>query len=254
MASRQNVVDFSTKVACNNCSLQQLCLPLGVNRQDLQQLDDIIKRRRPVPRGQHVFMTGDRFGSLFAIRSGSIKTYLMTEGGSEQITGFYLPGELVGLDAIGGGIHPCSARALETSGLCEIPFDLLETVVDKVPGLARQLMRIMSREIQSDEHLLALLGKRSAEERLASFLLNLSARFQERGFSHQEFVLSMSRIDIGNYLGLAVETISRLFTRFQSQGFVSVDHKRIQLLDVVALKQLSGGWPQDPPAELTAHR
>ncbi len=253
MASIQNVVDFNNKVACNNCSLQQLCLPLGVNRQDLQQLDDIIRRRRPIPRGQHVFMGGDPFHSLFAIRSGSIKTYLLTEAGGEQITGFYLPGELVGLDAIDGGLHPCSARALETSGLCEIPFDMLEVVVEKIPGLARQLMRLMSREIQADEHLLTLLGKRTAEERVAAFLINLSTRFKERGFSHHEFLLSMSRIDIGNYLGLAVETVSRIFTRFQNQGFVLIDHKHVKLTNELALRQLAG-WQSDHATELTAHR
>lgn len=230
----------SIKQACQGCSLQQLCLPVGISDQDLEMLDSIIKRRRPLSRGNHVFRMGDEFTALYAIRAGSVKTYTITEAGGEQITGFHLPGELVGLDAISTTVHPCGARVLETTSVCEIPFDHLEDLSGRIPSLGRQLLRIMSREISADTELLTLLGKKSAEERLASLLLSLSTRYRERGRSAREFHLSMSRNDIGNYLGLAVETISRLFTRFQNQGLISVQNKFVRLEDMDALHQMAG--------------
>jgi CRP/FNR family transcriptional regulator len=237
----RKVVDIaSIKQACSNCSLKQLCLPLGISHEDMKQLDGIIKRRRPLARGNNVFRLGDEFRALYAIRCGSVKTYTITEDGSEQITGFHLPGEIIGLEAIGSGQHHCGAKTLETTSVCEIPFRRLEELSGSIPGLGGQLLRIMSREILADEQLLILLGKKSAEERLASLLLSLSTRFGERGFSSREFHLSMSRNDIGNYLGLAVETVSRLFTRFQQQGLISVRHKYIILEDIPQLRGLAG--------------
>jgi len=235
------VIDISSvKQACSSCSLQQLCLPLGISGEDLQRLDALIKRHRPLARSHHVFHLGDDFHALYAIRCGSVKTYTITEDGSEQITGFHLPGEIIGLDAINSNRHPCGAKALETTSVCDIPFNRLEELALLIPGLSRQLLRIMSREIQSDEELLTLLGKKSAEERLASLLLSLSKRLQQRGFSPWEFRLSMSRNDIGNYLGLAVETVSRLFTRFQQQGLIEVQHKYIRLQNREQLEEIAG--------------
>jgi CRP/FNR family transcriptional regulator len=236
-----NVIDIaSVKQACSGCNLRQLCLPLGIPSQDVELLDALIKRRRPLARGRHVFRLGDEFRSLYAIRSGSVKTYTITEDGGEQVTGFHLPGEIIGLDAINSNQHPCAAKALETTSICELPFNRLEELAAQIPGLGRQLMRIMSREIQADEELLMLLGKKSAEERLAALLMSLSRRYKERGFSPREFHLSMSRNDIGNYLGLAVETVSRLFTRFQQQGFIEVRYKYIRLQQMDALQALAG--------------
>lgn len=236
-----NVIDIaSVKQACSGCNLRQLCLPLGIPSQDVELLDALIKRRRPLARGRHVFRLGDEFRSLFAIRSGSVKTYTITEDGSEQVTGFHLPGEIIGLDAINSNQHPCAAKALETTSICELPFNRLEELASQIPGLGRQLMRIMSREIQGDEELLMLLGKKSAEERLAALLMSLSRRYKERGFSSREFHLSMSRNDIGNYLGLAVETVSRLFTRFQQQGLIEVRYKYIRLQQIDTLQTLAG--------------
>lgn len=236
-----NVIDIaSVKQACSGCNLRQLCLPLGIPSQDVELLDALIKRRRPLARGRHVFRLGDEFRSLFAIRSGSVKTYTITEDGSEQVTGFHLPGEIIGLDAINSNQHPCAAKALETTSICELPFNRLDELASQIPGLGRQLMRIMSREIQADEELLMLLGKKSAEERLAALLMSLSRRYKERGFSPREFHLSMSRNDIGNYLGLAVETVSRLFTRFQQQGLIEVRYKYIRLQQIDALQALAG--------------
>ena len=241
------VIDIlSVKQACSGCSLHQLCLPLGIDAEDIGRLDAIIKRHRPLGRGRHVFRLGDEFRALYAIRSGSVKTYTITEDGAEQITGFHLPGELIGLDAINFSQHPCGAKALETTSVCDIPFYRLEELSVLVPGLGRQLLRIMSREIHAEGELLTLLGKKSAEERLAALLLSLSIRFQQRGFSPWEFHLNMSRNDIANYLGLAVETVSRLFSRFQSQGLIEVvQHKYIRLKQMERLRELAGLPRQD---------
>ncbi len=239
--SHHKVIDIaSIKQACSGCNLQQLCLPLGISSEDIQRLDALVKRHRPLARSRHVFHLGDEFHSLYAIRCGSVKTYTITEDGSEQITGFHLPGEIIGLDAINSNRHPCGAKTLETTSVCDIPFNRLEELAVLAPGLGRQLLRIMSREIQADSELLTLLGKKSAEERLASLLLSLSRRFQQRGFSPWEFRLSMSRNDIGNYLGLAVETVSRLFTRFQQQELIEVRHKYIRLENLERLQQVAG--------------
>ncbi len=228
------------KVACQNCSLFQLCLPVGLDQGDLELLDRIIKRRRPVQRGEYLFRAGEPFQAIYAVRSGSVKTYTVSEDGGEQVTGFHLPGELFGLDAINAGRHPCSAVALEATSVCEVPFDRLEELGEDVPSLPRQMLRVMSKAILHDQTLLAYLSRKSAEERLAGFLLSLSQRFASRGFSAHEFNLSMSRIDIGNYLGLAEETVSRLFTRFQEQRLLSVVRKHVRLHDLERLRELAG--------------
>lgn len=228
------------KVACQDCSLYQLCLPVGIGAEDLAELDRIIKRRRPIQRGDHLFVTGDRFRSIYAVRSGSLKTYNLTEDGREQVTGFFLPGEIVGLDAIGSGVHTCTARALETTSVCEIPFEDLETLGERIASLPKQLLRIMSREMHHDQLLLMLLGKRAADERLAAFLLSLSERFGLRGYSSSEYNLTMSRNDIANYLGLAVETVSRLFSRLQDDGILAVRSRHVRLVDIPRLRLLAG--------------
>jgi CRP/FNR family transcriptional regulator len=230
----------SGKVACQDCSLFQLCLPVGIDQNDLAEVDRIIKRRRPIRRGDQLFVTGDKFRSIYAVRSGSLKTSVLTEDGRELVTGFFLPGEIVGLDAIGTGEHTCGARALETTSVCEIPYDELEAIGARIPSLPRQLLRIMSREMHHDQLLLLLLGKRSADERLAAFLFSLSQRFGLRGYSPNEFNLSMSRNDIGNYLGLAVETVSRLFSRLQEDGILAVRSRHVRLLDIQNLRTLAG--------------
>ena len=234
------VINISTmQVACESCSLHQLCLPLELNHTDMDELERIIKRRRPLQRGEHLFQSGDTFTSIYAIRSGSLKTFTTTDDGQEQVTGFHLPSELVGLDAITTDTHNCNARALETTSVCEIPFNRLQDLGAKIPGLQRQLLRIMSREILEDQDLMIWLGKKTAEERLASLLLRISKRFTERNFSAREFHLSMSRTDIANYLGLAVETVSRLFSRFQAEGLLSVDRKHVVIEDMDGLQRMA---------------
>ncbi len=227
------------KVACQSCNLYELCLPLGLHGEDLDQLEKIIKRAHPLKKNESPFQQGDKFQSIYAIRSGSVKTYTIADDGSEQITGFYLPGELVGLDAISDDCHPCTAKALETTSYCEIPYTALEQLSGELPSLRHQLLKIMSKEITHDANLLMLLGKKAADERLASLLLSLSSRLKNRGFSATEFHLSMSRNDIANYLGLAVETVSRLFTRFQDQGLIQVEGKFVQIIKLEELKAMT---------------
>lgn len=228
------------KQACKSCNLRDLCLPVGISNADLELLESIISRRRPLHRGDVLYQAGHTLSCLYAVRAGSMKTTIVTDDGEEQITGFHLPGELLGLDAIGDEVHPCTAVALETTSVCEIPFDRLGEVSLQTPGLQQQLLRIMSRELHGDEQLMLLLGKRASDARVAAFLLNLSDRFAERGFSRHEFNLSMSRIDISNYLGLAVETVSRMFSRFQSLGLVDIDKRLVTIRDAEGLRQIAG--------------
>jgi CRP/FNR family transcriptional regulator len=224
------------KVACQNCSLSSLCLPMGLSPEDVDRLESIIKRSRPLRRGDHLFESNSTFHSLFAVKTGSIKTYSLGPDGTEQVLGFHLPGDLVGLDAIQDEQHRCSARVLETSTVCELPFNRLEDLASHIPSLQHQLFRLLSKEISQESNMQALLGRSPAEERLASFLLSLSERYRRRGFSPREFILSMSRQEIGSYLGLALETVSRLFTRFQEEGILRVERKHIEILDLERLK------------------
>lgn len=245
------------KTACQSCNLHDLCLPLGLETGDIDKLNSIIKRSRPLQKNERLFNSGDSFNSIYAVRSGSIKTFSESEQGDEQITGLYLPGELLGLDAIHGGEHPCTAIALETTSLCEIPFNTLEDLSSEIPGLHHQLFRIMSKEISDDQTLLMLMAQKSADEKLAAFLVNLSSRLKQRNFSETEFNLSMSRKDIGNYLGLTIETISRTFSRFQSEGILSTQRKYVNIHQLDTLKELaglSGHCPQtDCPSKKTSN-
>jgi len=234
-----NIVSLeSIKVACRNCSLSSLCLPLGLPTEDIERLDRIVKRNRPLHRGDHLFRTGDAFQSLYVVKTGTIKTYAASEDGAEQVLGFHLPGEIIGLDAIEEDRHRCSAKVLETSAVCELPFNQLGELTASIASLQHQMFRILSREISQDTEMLLLLGKKSADERLAAFLLSLSSRFERRGFSPKDFYLSMSRHEIGNYLGLAVETVSRLFTRFQDDGLLSVERKHVEIQDMDRLRAI----------------
>lgn len=226
---------------CQDCSLAPLCLPLSLNLEDMDALDQIVKRGRPLKKGEFLFRQGDTFDSVFAVRAGALKTFTLSDGGEEQITGFHLPSELVGLSGVDSESHPVSAQALETTSICEIPFERLDELAVLLPVLRRQLMRIMSREIRDDQQMMLLLSKKSADERIATFLVNLSARFRARGFSANQFRLAMSRSELGNYLGLAVETVSRVFTRFQQQGLIDAEGKEIHILDPIELCALAGG-------------
>jgi CRP/FNR family transcriptional regulator, anaerobic regulatory protein len=229
------------KVSCKNCSLSELCLPHGMSETEITELDKIVRHLPPMQSGQHLYRAGDRGRSLFAVRSGAAKSYCITESGDEQVLGFTLPGELVGLDGLSDGFYSSSSIVLETSSVCEMPYDGLEGLCKTLPGLNRQIMRVAAREISANQQMLMQLGKRTAEERLASFLLSLSSRFKQRGLSATEYNLPMSRQDIGNYLGLAIETVSRLFAHFQEQGLLHVNRKQITILDLLMLKAMVEG-------------
>ena len=226
---------------CKDCSLASLCLPLALNSEDMDSLDEIVKRGRPLKKGDFLFRQGDAFASVFAVRSGALKTFSVSAAGEEQISGFHLPSELVGLSGMDSELYPVSAQALETTSVCEIPFEHLDELALQLPQLRRQLMRIMSREIRDDQQMMLLLSKKTADERIATFLVNLSARFRARGFSANQFRLAMSRNEIGNYLGLAVETVSRVFTRFQQNGLLAAEGKEVEITNAIELCALAGG-------------
>ena len=229
-----------TQPHCQTCSLNALCLPLSLNDSDMERLDDIIRRGRPIQKGQLLFQQGEDFQSVFAVRTGALKTYTLASNGEEQITGFHLASELVGLAGYDNGNYPLTAKALETTTVCEIPLTQLESLADDLPDLRKQLMRTMGTEIRHDQNMMLLLSKKNAEERVASFLLDISLRYQRRGFSATQFRLPMSRVDISNYLGLAVETISRVFTRFQKNGLIETQGKEVILQDPDTLYELAG--------------
>jgi len=235
----KNVISLDKiKVACRDCSLSALCLPMGLRPEDVDRLDAIVKRNRPLQRGDHLFRSGEPFRHLFVVKTGAVKTFTQTNDGEEQVVGFHLPGEVLGLDAIQDGHHGCSARALETTAICELPFDRLEDLSANIPSLQHQMFRLLSKEISHEAEMMTLLGRSTAEERVASFLLSLSERFRRRGFSATDFFLSMSRQEIGSYLGLALETVSRLFTRFQDDKILKVERKHVQILDLERLSAM----------------
>jgi CRP/FNR family transcriptional regulator len=216
---------------------------MGLSAEDVDRLDSIVKRTRPLHRGDHLFRGGERFRSMYVVKTGSVKTYAPSEEGGEQVLGFHLAGEIIGLDAIDKNCHVCSAKVLETSAICEIPFHRFEDLAASIPSLQHQMFRLLSKEIGHDAGMLMLLGKKNAEERLAAFLVSMSQRLSKRGLSATDFYLSMSRHEIGNYLGLAVETVSRLFTRFQDEGLLKVDRKHVQVLDLGVLETMAGTPP-----------
>jgi CRP/FNR family transcriptional regulator len=205
---------------------------------ELAKLDSIVVRSQPLQPGQHLFRPGDKSRALFAVRSGALKSYCITADGEEQVLGFTLPGELTGMDGLGSGNYASASVVLETSSICELPFNKLEGLCSDLPGLHKQMLGVMGREITADQHMLMLLGKRTAEERLASFLLSLSTRYHQRSLSATEFNLPMSRQDIGNYLGLAIETVSRLFAQFQEKQMVTVNRRKVVITDIARMKAM----------------
>lgn len=216
---------------CADCALNPVCLPPAVDAEDLDRLNRIIERNRPLSRGALLFHEGMPFESVYAVRSGALKTSITLPSGQEQVTGFYLPGELVGLDSIGLPAYASTATALETTAVCSIPFTDLGELARELPGLQHHMFKLMSAEIRDDHRVMQLVGQRPAEERVATFLLALSARYKRRHLSENVIRLPMSRGDFGNHLGLALETTSRIFTRLQQQGILAVEGKEVQILD-----------------------
>lgn len=223
---------------CSNCNLRELCLPLGLTQSEMDRLDNLVSTRRRIKRGENLYRAGNRFEAIYAIRSGFFKTDVLLEDGRDQVTGFQMAGELLGLDGICTENHTCNAIALEDSEICSIPYGRLESISREIPTLQHHFHKVMSREIVRDHGVMMLLGTMRAEERLAAFLLNLSQRFNARGFSSSEFYLRMTREEIGSYLGLKLETVSRAFSRFQDEGMITVQQKHIRIIDIDKLKTL----------------
>lgn len=226
------------KAACANCSLRELCVPGGISAEDLANLDNMVAMRRRVKKGRSLFHAGDDFTSLYAVRSGFFKTCISANVGRDQITGFQAPGELLGLDGVAAERHGVDAIALEDSEVCIMPYSELERIARDFPPLQHQLHRVMSRELVRDHGVMLLLGSMKADERVAAFLLNLSERYKRLGYSPDEFILRMTRQEIGSYLGLKLETVSRTFSRFQEQQLIEAQGKSIKLIDIPALKKM----------------
>ena len=224
---------------CAECTLNSVCLPPALDEKTLEQLTALITQPVPLARGDMLFRQGEPFSSIYAVRSGAIKTSVIPKDGEEQIMGFYLPGEIIGFDSMGPGAHVSSATALETTAICAVPFSRMEKLAQEMPGLQRHLFDLMSAEIQAGQQLMLLLGKRSAEARLAAFLTSLSARQHRRRLSAERLHLPMSRTDIANHLGLTLETISRLFNRLQQSGVLKARGRDITLLTPETLGHLS---------------
>ena len=226
------------KVACSNCNLRELCMPMGLTDVEMGKIEQVVATRRKIKRGAALFNTGEKFTSLFAIRTGFFKSCITTEDGRDQVTGFQMAGEIIGLDGIVNDHHTCDAIALEDAEVCVMPFESIEEISREVSALQSHVHKIMSREIVREHGVMLLLGSMRAEERLAAFLLNLVQRLHARGFSKTELVLRMTREEIGSYLGLKLETVSRTFSKFVEEGMVEVKQRHVRILDIEALKRI----------------
>jgi CRP/FNR family transcriptional regulator len=237
----QNAVAHpSLPIACSSCNLRELCLPVDLDSTDLQRLDALTSLKHTFRRGEYIYRSREPFRALYAIRTGFFKTQVLHDDGREQVTGFQMPGEIIGLDAICSDTHSCDAVALEDSEICEIPFRRLEELSRELPSLQRHLHKIMSREIVRDHGIMLLLGSMRAEERLAAFLLNLSQRFSARGYSPNAFYLRMTRQEIGSYLGMKLETVSRTLSNFQEYGLLNVKVREVEIMDMLRLRSFVG--------------
>lgn len=226
------------QVACSNCNLRELCMPVGLTPEELQQLDELVYARRRLKRGDALYRAGEQFTALYAVRSGFFKTRVTFDDGRDQVTGFSMAGELLGMDGIAQERHSCDAVALEDSEICMIPYARLEQVSSEIRSLRSHLHKVMSREIVRENGVMMLLGTMRAEERLAAFLLNLSQRMNARGYAALEFNLRMTREEIGSYLGMKLETVSRLFSRFQADALIEVDQKYVRIRDIEGLRAI----------------
>ncbi len=232
------ITPHTMKVACSNCNLRELCMPMGLSDSELDRIDGVVAVRRKVKRGTSLFRNGEKFVNLFAIRTGFFKTCVASEDGRDQVTGFQMAGEVIGLDGIVNDVHTCDAIALEDAEVCVMPFDRIEELSREVNALQRHVHKIMSREVVRENGVMLLLGSMRAEERLAAFLLNLVQRLHARGFSQSELVLRMTREEIGSYLGLKLETVSRTFSKFVEEGIVEVKQRHVRILNADALREI----------------
>lgn len=224
------ILDFNQlRRSCACCALSELCLPAGIDRNDLDRLDATVRDKRTLDRGSVLYRDGDPFEALYVVRSGSLKTFVQDAAGEVQVLGFHLPGEIVGFDALASDFHVSQAEALERTSICELPYARLQQVTREVPALHRQLMRVISREVIEEHRHLVMMGRQQAQEKLATFLKSLADRYQRLHRDGTTLTLSMSRYDIANYLGLVVETVSRLFSRMEDLGVLEVKRKLVRI-------------------------
>ena len=226
------------KVACSGCNLRELCMPVGLNDSEMARFDEVVSSRVKVRRGAALFSAGQKFSALYAIRTGYFKTRVTTTDGRDQVTGFQMAGEIMGLDGIVNDHHTCDAVALEDAEVCVMPFERIEELSREFGKLQHHMHKVMSREIVREHGVMLLLGSMRAEERLAAFLLNLVQRLHARGFSQSELLLRMTREEIGSYLGLKLETISRTFSKFAEDGVIEVRQRHVRILHTEALRAL----------------
>ena len=234
------------EVTCSSCNMRELCLPQGLPDADMASFEKVVYARRRIKRGETLFATGDEFKAIYSVRSGFFKTSLVDGDGREQVTGFFMGGELLGMEGVGSGRYDGNAVALEDSEVCVMPFALVEQMSRELPSLQRHLHSVLAREIVRDHGVMMLLGSMRAEERLATFLINLSRRFVRRGYSSSDFHLRMTREELGSYLGLKLETVSRLFSQFQKDGLIEVNQKHVRILDIAGLERVLAGKPAEP--------
>lgn len=240
--SDSSVLDLiQLRRGCTYCSVRQLCLPGGIGADELQQLDRIVQHRRQIARGERLFRLGDPLTAVFVAREGAFKSVSISEDGEEQVLGFHLPGELIGLDALGSGEHRCEGVALTAANVCEVPYDQLAKVAAQIPSLQQQLLRVIGQSVGRDHDHLGILVRRQANERIALFLHSLGERYRNIGHSDRQFQLPMSREDIARFLGLALETVSRTFTRLQDDGIIAVTGRRIEILQPAELQRIAHG-------------
>jgi CRP/FNR family transcriptional regulator len=225
---------------CSICQVREKCLSEGLDGATAKRVDELVTTRIRLRKGDTLYRAGASFTAVYAIRSGSLKTVLLAEDGRDQVAGYHMPGELVGLDGIGSDVHEAQAIALEDSEVCVLPFDRIEQIAREHPAFQHNVHRNLSREIGRQRSLMLLLGTMRADQRLAAFLLDLSERYHARGYSSSEFILRMTREEIGSYLGLKLETVSRLLSRLQQEGLIQVQGRVVKLLERAALKELVG--------------
>lgn len=235
----KRITTTATESRCSNCMLNSICFPLGMSHQDMVKLDEYITERVRIKKGVSLFREGDPADAVYGLRTGSMKTQIEDANGQVQITGFALPGEVLGLDGILNEKQLTHAIALEDSELCIIKLAEIDKLSQQMPKLPLQLQRLMSKEIGRSHQMLLTIGNLRSEQRLAAFLLNLSNRLQNLGYSPYEFILRMSREEIGNFLGLTLETVSRLFSRFSKEGLIKVRQREVMLIDLDGLQLLS---------------
>jgi len=226
-------------ISCDACSLSNICLPHGLSVSEIEELEVSIDKTLKIKKKEAVFSSNQKMDGIYAVKSGAIKTSIANEDGQEQVLEFHLPGDMLGFDSFSDGIHSCDAIALEDTLLCKIPVEVLDDLCERLPGLRRELRHQVGKEIAHNQHLLLSLGQQQTDERLANFLLLVSSHYQSRGFSNKEFVLPMSRQDLSNYLGMAVETLSRIISRMTDDNIIKIERRMVIISDMDRLKSLA---------------